>query len=81
MREFLTTDIATSAGTTLELGASTSGVSGDLGWHAGAFTIKDTSGVSVGAGKYMEVWRKRDGKWLILRDMWNLDAAPAAPTS
>ena len=81
LREFLTTDIATSAGTTLELGASTSGVSGDLGWHAGAFTIKDTSGVSVGAGKYMEVWRKRDGKWLILRDMWNLDAAPAAPTS
>ncbi|MGE0581563.1 MAG: DUF4440 domain-containing protein [Steroidobacteraceae bacterium] len=78
LREFLTTDIATSAGTTLELGASTSGVSGHLGWHAGAFTVKDTAGNAVGAGKYMEVWRKQDGKWLILRDMWNLDAPPAS---
>lgn len=76
LREFLTTDIATSAGTTLELGASTSGVSGNLGWHAGAFTVKDTSGNLRGTGKYMEVWRKQDGKWLILRDMWNLDAPP-----
>jgi ketosteroid isomerase-like protein len=80
LRDFLTTDIATSAGTTLELGASSSGVSGNIGWHAGAFTVKDTSGNAVGAGKYLEVWRKQDGKWLILRDTWNLDAPPASPS-
>jgi len=78
LRAFFTTDIATSAGTTFEMGDSTTGVSGNLGWHSGTFAVKDTAGNTVGTGKYMEVWRKQDGKWLILRDMWNLDAPPAS---
>lgn len=78
LRAFLTADIAVSAGTVFELGASSAGVSGNIGWHAGVFAVKDTSGNTVGSGKYVEVWRKQDGKWLILRDMWNTDAAPAA---
>ncbi len=87
VRRFYTTDIAVSAATTFELGASTTGVSGNVGWHSGDFTVKDTAGKVVGAGKFLEVWRKQDGKWLILRDMWNLDtppasaAAPASPST
>lgn len=78
LRAFFTTDIAISAGTVFELGESTAGTSGNLGWHAGVFAVKDTSGNTVASGKYVEVWRKQDGKWLILRDMWNTDA-PAPP--
>ncbi|MBV6423463.1 MAG: hypothetical protein NAOJABEB_01256 [Steroidobacteraceae bacterium] len=81
LRDFLTTDIATSAGLTFELGDSATGVSGDLGWHAGAFSVKNSAGETVNTGKYLEVWRRANGKWLIVRDMWNLDAAPGSVAS
>lgn len=87
MRDFLTTDIATSAGTTLELGDGTTGISGDIAWHSGTFTMKNSAGETVDTGKYLDVWRRVDGKWLILRNMWNTDtprqalAEPAAPST
>ena len=79
-RAFLTTDIANvkAAGLVLEDGESTSGVSGELGWHSGSYTVKNASGEVVDSGSYMEVWRKSNGKWLIIRDIWN-SSKPASP--
>ncbi|MBV6417330.1 MAG: hypothetical protein CMLOHMNK_01991 [Steroidobacteraceae bacterium] len=78
MRDFLTTDIATSAGTTLDMGDSTTGVAGDFAWQSGTYSVKNSAGATVDTGKYLAVWHRVDGKWLILRNMWNLDT-PRAP--
>ncbi len=58
------------------------GVSGDMGWSAGSWTLKDKTGQVVDSGWYFSVSRKVGGKWLYVRDTWNSDkpAAPAAPS-
>lgn len=80
LRAYITSDMAGSkaAGIVLVNGPSTTGASGDLGWHQGIYTVKSASGETIGSGSYMEVWRKIDGKWLIVRDIWNSDR-PATP--
>ena len=51
-------------------------VKGDMAWHAGTYSvIKD--GTTVDTGAYMEVLRKKGGKWLIVRDIWNSSTPPA----
>jgi len=48
-----------------------------MAWHAGTYSvIKD--GKTVDTGSYMEVLRKKSGKWLIVRDIWNSSTPPAA---
>jgi uncharacterized protein (TIGR02246 family) len=82
IREALAKDIAdmAAAGLTNNAGASPEfGVSGDLGWEWSTFTVTDKSGATVDAGKYVTVYGRRDGKWLIIRDIWNSDAPVAAP--
>ena len=82
MRKFLTGDIAASkkAGLTLVLADDAGGINGELGWHSGTFKLNDTSGATVGTGKWLEIWRKADGKWLMIRDIWNNDPpVPQAP--
>ena len=84
MKAFLTTDMANAkaAGVTLVDGDSSAGVSGDLGWHSGSYTVKNAAGETVDSGSYAETWRKTaDGKWLIIRDIWNSDRPPAAPAA
>ncbi|HVN98867.1 MAG TPA: nuclear transport factor 2 family protein [Steroidobacteraceae bacterium] len=80
MKKYLADDMAASkaAGVSFALDADASGVSGDLAWHSGAFHVAGANGATVGTGKYAEVWRKRDGKWLMIRDVWNNDAPAAA---
>jgi len=56
------------------------GVSGDLGWESGTYAVNAKSGASVEIGKYVTVYRKSGGKWLIIRDTWNSDAPPAPAT-
>jgi uncharacterized protein (TIGR02246 family) len=56
------------------------GISGDLGWESGTYAVKAKSGASVEVGKYLTVYKKSDGKWLIIRDTWNADAPPAPAT-
>ena len=52
-------------------------VKGDMAWHAGTYSvIKD--GKTVDTGSYMEVLRKKGGKWLIVRDIWNSSTPPPA---
>ena len=42
--------------------------------EVGKTTVKDAKGTVTYTGKYMAVWEKRNGKWLIIRDMTNDDA-------
>jgi chemotaxis protein MotB len=67
--EFAATGGAATQGTT-----SDTGVSGDLAWQWGTFTITDKSGATVETGKFTTLFQRRDGKWMIIRDTWNSDA-------
>jgi uncharacterized protein (TIGR02246 family) len=60
------------------------GVSGDFAWRWGTYVITDKSGAPVNAGKYVTLFQRNGGKWMIFRDTWNSDApiaAAAAPAS
>ena len=48
------------------------GVSGDMGWESGTFAVTVKGAVGLDTGKYLSVSRKKDGKWLYIRDTWNL---------
>jgi uncharacterized protein (TIGR02246 family) len=79
IQAFFTKDIADSkaAGVVFVINYPTDvGVSGNMGWESGTYkaTVK---GAVVETGKFMSVSRKKDGKWLYLRDTWNQDAPPA----
>jgi uncharacterized protein (TIGR02246 family) len=74
---------AKKGGITLAMGKlDEANVVGDMAWHMGTFVAKDKTGKAVDAGKFVEVWEKRAGRWRIVRDIWNSDgasnAAPAA---
>jgi uncharacterized protein (TIGR02246 family) len=80
---YFTKDVVESAkaGITFSLDAKTDvGTSGDIGWESGTYAVKAKSGASVEIGKYLTVYQKSDGKWLIIRDTWNSDAPPAPAT-
>jgi hypothetical protein len=69
---------AKKSGITLSVGTDEVGVAGDMAWHAGTYLVKDKAGKTVDAGKFLEAWERKNGKWRIARDMWNSDAPPAA---
>jgi uncharacterized protein (TIGR02246 family) len=82
IREAYVKDIAAAAagGLTEHQGPSGEfGVSGDLGWEWNTYTITDKSGTTVDTGKYVTVYGKKNGKWFIIRDIWNSDTPPATP--
>ncbi len=58
-------------GTTIEIG-----ISGDLAWESNSFTVVDKSGATVDTGKYLTVYGRKNGKWQIVRDIWNSDVPP-----
>ena len=80
IRAFLTTDTAAAkaAGVKLVPGAATAGVAGDTGWESGSFTIA-ASGATVDSGSYLSVARKSNGKWLLIRDIYNSARPLPAP--
>jgi uncharacterized protein (TIGR02246 family) len=66
--------------------------SGDIAYEVGTYTSRGTSPEGEAydeTGKYLVVWKNRDGEWMIVRDAWNVDApmhmgeaaaeTPAAP--
>jgi uncharacterized protein (TIGR02246 family) len=80
IREFLATDSAATkaAGLAFKIAAdSTVQVSGDLAFEAGTFSAVDSTGATAATGKFIGVFNKKDGKWLLVRDTWNTDAPPA----
>jgi uncharacterized protein (TIGR02246 family) len=54
------------------------GVSGNMGWESGTYKVT-VKGAVIETGKFLSVYRKKDGKWLYIRDTWNADAPPAPP--
>lgn len=80
IREFIAGDSAASMAAGLKFnipGDGPVGISGDLAYEAGTFSVTDAAGATVATGKYMGVFRNIDGKWLLVRDTWNMDAAVA----
>ena len=70
---------ATKAGIANNDGTSADvGVSGDLAWEWNTFSATDKSGKVVERGKYVTLFERRNGKWVIIRDIWNSDGPPAA---
>jgi len=88
IRAFFAADILESAkiGARFTLAPNPAGgVSGDMGWSSGTYTVKDKAGKVLDTGKYLSVSKRVGGKWLYVRDTWNSDAptpaaASAAPT-
>ena len=81
IQEFFTKDIAGAkgAGAVFVLNPKTDvGVSGNMGWESGTYKVT-VKGAVVETGKFLSVSRKKDGKWLYIRDTWNADAPPAPP--
>ena len=79
--EFFSKDVAASkaAGVVFVIDPKTDvGVSGAMGWESGTYKV-NVKGAVVETGKFLSVSRKKDGKWLYIRDTWNSDAPPAPP--
>lgn len=73
---------ATKDGLEFTLGAKPAGgVRGDIGWSSGSYVLRDATGHVIDTGKYLSVSRKKDGKWLYVRDTWNSDGAPPSKES
>jgi len=53
---------------------------GDLGYKAGRYRMYSKDGALLDRGKYIEIWKKTDGTWLIHREMWNSSVATPAET-
>ena len=82
IRDYIAGDIAASksAGISMQGDAVADGaVDGNTAWISGSFAVKDAAGITIDTGKYLTVYRRTDGQWPIVRDIWNLDSA-AAPT-
>jgi len=47
---------------------------GNIVTETGKTTVKDANGKVTYTGKYMAIWEKRNGKWLIIRDIYSVDA-------
>jgi uncharacterized protein (TIGR02246 family) len=80
---FFTKDIADSkaGGAVFVIDPKTDvGVSGNMGWESGTYKVT-VKGAVVETGKFLSVSRKKDGKWLYIRDTWNADAPPAPPAA
>jgi len=54
-------------------------VFGAYAHRQGSFTVKGPGSASLETGKFLELWKKVDGKWLIHRDMWSSNAPPPGP--
>jgi uncharacterized protein (TIGR02246 family) len=70
---------ARAAGITVADGAASDvGQSIDVAWQWGTYSNTDKTGQVVESGKYLTIFERRGGKWMIVRDMWNSDRPPAA---
>ena len=67
-----------SPGAELTITPVSSETSGDLGYIQGEFVFKDRN-VRM-KGKYVEVWKRVNGQWKILYDIYNSNERPVPPT-
>ena len=52
--------------------------SGNLATEVGRYVMKGADGQQLDHGKYIVLWQKQKKSWVILRDIWNSSAMPAA---
>jgi len=68
------------AGLTLKITPADTWIESTLGVRSGSYVLFDKEQKEIDHGKWIEVWRKgADGKWLMLRDMWNSNDPPPPP--
>ena len=81
IREGYTKEIGefAAAGLSQTSGSGEFRVSGDLGYESNTFTMTDKAGKTIDTGKYLTVFARRDGKWMIVQDIWNSDTPPPPP--
>jgi ketosteroid isomerase-like protein len=51
-------------------------VVGDLGYKAGRYRTTAEDGSLIDRGKYIEIWTKVDGDWVLHRNIWNSSVQP-----
>jgi len=44
---------------------------GDLAYESGAYEMKTKDGKVADNGKYVVVWKRAGGRWMLHRDIWN----------
>jgi uncharacterized protein (TIGR02246 family) len=64
------------AGLSIELEDLEIKVAGDLGYKAGRYRTRGEDGSLIDRGKYIEIWSKVDGTWVLHRDIWNSSVQP-----
>jgi len=70
----------TDAGFSLKITPTSDWAEGALAARSGSFIVLDKDQKEVDHGKWVEVWRRgADGKWLMVRDIWNSDVPPPPP--
>jgi len=70
------------SGTKVRIGSEQNRGSGDLAYVYGHYTVLDhEGGKPVEEGSYIELWRRRQGQWLIDLDVNSVGAAPAVAES
>ena len=70
-------------GAPLEIATVETLMFGDHAWRQGSYRLGGEDGGSPPAtGKFIELWKKVDGRWQLHREIWNADApAPAVPAN
>lgn len=58
--------IASASLTTTEVESS-----GDLAYESGSYEMRTKDGTMADRGKYIVVWKRVGGKWMLHRDIWN----------
>jgi ketosteroid isomerase-like protein len=53
-------------------------VSGNMGWEVGYMKVL-VKGTVVDTGKWLSVMQKKNGRWQLIRDTWNMDTPPEPP--
>ena len=65
---------------TLELKTDEVTTHGDVAVESGTYSLTAGEGGKIAdEGKYVVVWKKAKGNWLLWRDIWNSNRPPAPP--
>jgi uncharacterized protein (TIGR02246 family) len=51
-------------------------VENDLGYKAGRYRVIAEDGSLMDRGKFIEIWTREDGRWVLHRDIWNSSVQP-----
>jgi uncharacterized protein (TIGR02246 family) len=82
IRSYLKSELAAAkaAGIQLVQGNGTAGVTADMGWESGSYSVVDAASKALDTGSYLSVARKVDGRWRLIRDIYNSDRPLPAVT-